>query len=288
MLKKILVNIYEQTNKKTVLTTVVETENDFIEYSTFDDLVFKMNLFKDSVVLMIHELNVMNKTNDLLLIKEAKKHDIKVLVIAQRYDTSIIDDVMGVGADDIVVSPLKEIVLKNKIKTLINKAPCMTQVNDREKYKLMIDYKLIEQELIRADRGKYSLSFIMIEFSGILEEEIEWFIDKLNEKLRETDLVLRYCVNRLLIICPFTIKENIVEVENKVRLVRSENYNQFKMKVAMFVYGISYPNDAVTIEDLCSLLDSGINKSIMLSSLRGTFNDMNKEEKETYLKMLQR
>ncbi len=287
MRKKVLVNVETQSVKKMVLTSIMGLEYDFVEFNSPEDLRFKFNLLKDAIVLMIYELNYISFKTDFEIIKEMSDQAIKTLVISDRYETAIIDNALEVGASDIIIAPLKEEVLKGKIRTLIEGVQNVTTLMEI-KEKKFADDNVIDYEILRADRGKYSISLVMVEFSGILEEEIDWFIVKVKGKLRETDLIFRYNSTRLLLICPFTMKENVVEIENKVRAVRSENYMAFKTKVGIFVYGISYPKDGENTSELLMLLDAGIKNSILLGSIRGTFRDINKTEKETYVKMLRK
>lgn len=286
MKKKILVNSGTLIVKRMVLTSIVQLDYDFVEFNSPDDLKFKLNLLRESIVLMIDELNYDTYKTDFEIIKEVSEQGIKTLIISDRYESEIIDSALEVGASDIIILPLKEDVLKSKMKTLIEGSKNLLPQNEKERK--FADDNIINYEIVRADRGKYSISLVMVEFSGILEEEIEWFTLKLKGKLRETDLIFRYNAMRILLICPFTMKENVVEIENKVRAVRSENYMDFKTKVGIFVYGISYPKDGKNTQELLALLDSGIKNSILLGSIRGTFSDINKTEKETYVRMLRK
>lgn len=285
--KKILVNVGSQIVRKLVLTSIVQLDYDFVEFNSPEDLKLKINLLRETIVLMIQELNYSEYKTDFEIIKDISEQGIKTLVISDRYESEIIDSALGAGASDIIILPLKEDVLKSKMKTLIDGAKTLI-LQAEQQDKKFADDNVIDYEILRANRGRYSISLVMVEFSGILEEEVEWFIVKLKGKLRETDLIFRYNVMRLLLICPFTLKENVVEIENKVRAVRSENYMSFKTKVGLFVYGISYPKDGNNTADLLALLDAGIKNSIFLGSIRGTFNDINKTEKEIYVRMLKK
>lgn len=287
MRKKIMTNVSSQIVKNMVLTTIVQGDYDFIEFTSAEDLVFKFNLLRESIVLMIYELNNKSYKMDSEVSKEIKGYGIKTLVISDKYESEIIDQAMDSGASDIIISPLKEDILKSKIKNLIDSTSNRLSQNEGEQSPLAED-GMVDYEILRADRGKYSISLVMVEFSGILDEEIDWVIIKLKAKLRETDLVFRYGPMRLLLICPFTLKENVVEIENKVRAVRTENYMSFKTKVGLFVYGISYPKDGKNASELVFFLDKGIKNSILLGNIRGTFSDINKTDKETYVKLLQK
>ncbi|PKM93353.1 MAG: hypothetical protein CVU84_16170 [Firmicutes bacterium HGW-Firmicutes-1] len=284
MKNKVLVNVAGSATRKIALFTVVNLGYDFIEFQSPEDLKFKHSLLKDSIIMLLHEINYATYERDFEMIKEVSNKKIKVLLIIDRYETKVIDDAIEAGANDIIVLPLKEEMLKSKIKNILANIVKPFELEEDNEYSY-IDDTIIDHEIIRADRGNYSISLVMVELHSINEEEIIELIEKLKSRLRETDLVMRYGPLKLLLICPFTGKENIVEVENKVRMLVKENFNKFKNKASVTIYGISYPKDGERARELIELLDEGIMNSRLLGRIRGTFSDIRKEEIETYKKL---
>ncbi|PKM50147.1 MAG: hypothetical protein CVV02_12860 [Firmicutes bacterium HGW-Firmicutes-7] len=284
MKNKVLMNVAGNATRKIVLYTIVSLGYDFIEFQNPEDLRFKHGLLKDSIVMLIHELNYSTYERDFEMIKEVSNKKIKVLLIIDRYETRVIDDAMEAGANDIIILPLKEEVLKNKIKNILTNTVVPFQIEEQIEY-TYVDDSVIDFELVRADRGKYSISLVMIELHSVMEDETIEIIEKLKDRLRETDLVMRYGPMKLLLICPFTGKENIVEIENKVRSLVKENVNNFKNKAVVTIYGISYPKDGEKARELIEMLDEGIMNSRLLGKIRGTFNDIRKDEIEAYRKL---
>lgn len=255
---------------------------DFVEYTGFEDLRFKLDLLKEHGCLIIHQLNYEAYKNEFKEIAELSKEGYKLIIYTEQYDARAVDDATFSGASDMINSPLREDVLRKKIHSIGTPLPIQKQEeNDARDEKL----EILELEISRAKRGGHSLSLIIAEFSGILEEELDWFIQDLQEKLRDTDLVIKWSGNTILQICPFTDKNNIVEVENKIRAVMKEHYMSFKSKINLFMYGIAYPRDSDNRDELVNMLKDGLRNSIFLGSLKGGFNDIGKADVEYYRRM---
>lgn len=281
---KILISISGVGSKKLVMSSIVNLGYDFIEFQDQEDLRFKLNLFKNNILLMIYELNYTAYNQDFDMIRNITNQGIKTLLIIDRYEAKVIDDALEAGANDIIILPLKDEVLKNKIKTILSSVSKPLEYIEIKEV-AYVDPSIIEYEIIRADRGKYSISLVMAEFYGLNEEEIQKVSEKIKKKLRETDLIMKYGNNKLLLVCPFTGKENIVEIENKVRLVVQEYISQSSIKSSVIVYGKSYPKDGESANMLIELLEEGIANSRMIGRIRGTFHDINKDDIEIYRKI---
>lgn len=282
MAKKVLVHIHSLANKRIVLPALISMGLDFVEYSGPEDFNFKLGLFKEQTYLMIHELNRMKYINEFESMKKAVALNVKVLLIIDEYDTKIIDDALSIGIHDLITFPIKEETLKSKIDSLLSSIP------GNMGRKSNINMPVIENEIARAKRGNYHFSIVMANLDGIHVDDMALVIDSLKNQLRDTDLVLKWDRYRILLICPFTIKESIVEVENKIRAIVKEKYGEFKNKVILNMYGISYPKDGKSAKDLIDKLYEGLNNSIMLGNLRGGFNDIGKEDIEYYRRILNR
>lgn len=287
---KILLNVAGTGAKKLIMSTIVNLGYDFNEFQDYDDLKFKQSLFKNKIMLIIYELNYTTYKKDFEMIKNITENKIKTLLIIERYDSKIIDDALAAGANDIIVLPLKEDVLKSKLKTVLSTITKPLEFVEIKEVKEIayIDSSVIEYEILRAYRGKYSISLVMVEFNGLNEEEVNDMSEEIKIKLRETDLVMKYSNNKLLLICPFTVKENIVEVENKVRQVVKDNVNKVNLKTNIIVYGITYPKDGENASELIKSLEEGIASSRIIGRIRGTFHDIKRDEIEVYKKIFKK
>ncbi len=287
MKDKILVFIQGIPEKKMVLLTLAQMGYTFVECLNVEDMRFKLDLFKDRVLLMIHELNHNNYQKDFEMIKEINAKGIKTILIIDKYNIKIIDDAMAAGTSDIIELPLKSEILKNKLNTIVENKEKTPEISEKKDIS-WIKPEAIEKELLRADRGKYSVSLIMIELYGVKEEEMLNLSEKFSEKLRETDIVMRYGIKRLLLVCPFTEKEHTVEIENKIRDVLEENIDNLVKKASAVVYGISYPKDGEDAVMLIKMLNEGVKNSKFIGKTKGTFRDISKEEIEAYRKIFKK
>lgn len=287
MKDKILVFIHGIPPKKTAILTLAQMGYDFIECFNLDDMKFKLELFKDSILLMIHELDHNNYQKDFEMLEEINSKGIKTLLIIDKYNVKIIDDAMASGTSDIIELPLKNEILRSKINNIVDNKEIIPEVVEKKDIS-WIEPEVIEKELLRADRGKYSVSLIMIELYGVNEEEMLNLSEKFSEKLRETDIVMRYGTKRLLLVCPFTDKEHTVEIENKIRDVLEENIDNLVKKASAIVYGISYPKDGEDSIMLIKMLNEGVMNSKMIGKTKGTFRDISKEEIEAYRKIFKK
>jgi hypothetical protein len=107
---------------------------------------------------------------------------------------------------------------------------------------------------------------------------------KRNTMLKLSLMILHYEEDKILLICPFTVKPYVVEIENKVRQI----YGQLGFSGQSFaLYGLTYPKDVTENQDILTRLEKGINNSIFLGNLKGTLSDIGFEQFEAYKKMLQ-
>lgn len=288
--KKVLINIVSINTKIVVLSSLVSMSIDFVETYNEDDLKFKCKLLKNEIVVYIHELNYNEYNKDFLMIKELNAKNIKVIILIDKYNSQVIDDAMKAGVNDILTLPLKEKIFINKLKPFL--AGKITKNLKTQSNNKMIDNKnnsiLVHKEIVRADRGKYSVCIILVELVNMQKSEIDNYCNDLEIKLRTTDIISKCQKNRLLLICPFTKKKDIVQVENKVRNMFEEYYKKSKHKIGLFIYGVSYPEDSDDLEKLFKRLEDGIHNSMIIGNMRGTFNEISRDKIENYRKMLRR
>lgn len=288
MEKKVLINIVSINTKVVVLSSLVSMAIDFVETYNEDDLKFKCNLLKNEIAVYIHELNYNEYNKDFLMIKALNTKNIKVIIFIDQYNAQVIDDAMKAGVYDILTLPLKEKIFTNKIKSLF---AYNDTKNLKTNSKIKIDDKinnstLVHKEILRADRGNYSVSIIVVELVNMQKSEIDKYCEDLEIKLRTTDIISRCHKNRLLLLCPFTKKEDIVQVENKVRTIFKEHYKRTKNKSGLFIYGVSYPEDSNNLDLLFKRLEDGIHNSMIIGNMSGTFNEISRDKIENYRKML--
>lgn len=271
--------------KKILLTTLVQMGYDFVEYSSYEDFKFKAELLGEHVIMLVHELNYATYNKEFDFLKKMGGLKIPAILLIDKYDAKVIDDAMTAGLQDIMVMPVKADVIKNKIDSLMNKK---SETELTQSADTLFDISIVDTEIQRANRGNYSLSLVLYELSGATEEETDDYMDALQPRFRETDVQVRCASSRVLLICPFTIKDDIVEVENKLRKFSKERRSRFQSKVDLWLYGLSYPKDGKDTQELIKLLTDGLKNSMFLGGLKGSFYDLGKSELEQYRNMFKK
>lgn len=285
---KIFVNVLNVQARIEIITEIAKLNYDFIETNMASDLRFKYDLFKDKISIFVHELSDRNYHQEFRLIEDMVARGIKIIILLEKYSAKAIDDAMQAGASDVIVLPLNEGVFHNKLNAIIGlskKIEKSTTIT-KEEDKVLISPTVINGEIARANRGAYNISLVLFEIGQSSPEELDWFIDQL--QYRETDVVLRYSKNKGLAICPFTGKENIAEVENKVRNLYIRQKNEFKLETDLSVYGITYPKDGENANELMRKLEEGIHDFKVFSNIKGTLKDINRDEFEKVYRLLKR
>lgn len=297
---KVLVNIFSAQVKNDLLSILLTNDYEVLEATSEHDLLFKYGLVKDSLEIYVHELNESNYEASLDQVKRIDTEKIKTVMMIHAYSSKVIDDALALKVNDVIVLPIKR---ENLIKKLVSKKPQITRtaLMPKEPPKVMeakigpeplsvrpveelFDDSVLAMELNRSTRGRYPLSLVMVTYSNLSLEAFDSFEDVLRKLLRTTDVILRYEQEAILIVCPFTSKHHLVEVENKVREAYGTLTEQGINKGNMDLYGVSYPSDAATKEELIKILKDGIHDSKLLSDLEGPFNELNAEEVRARLK----
>jgi len=287
MKQKVLVNVDTLSARKKVLSTIVSVGYDFVEANTYDDIKFKCDLLRDHIILYIHELDYRIYEEEMAYIKNIISRGIKVMLIIDNYDVAIIDEALSIGIHDIVQMPIDMEIISKKLKNVIigsvtvtDEAKKVTQDAAFKKHNAQI----IVNEIARAKRGNYEVSMILIRNLNQDSSMISDIIKDLKKHLRDTDRILHYEEDKILLICPFTVKPYVVEIENKVRNI----YRLLDLSEQSFaLYGLTYPKDVTENQDILTRLEKGIDNSILLGNLKGTLSDIGFEQFEAYKKMLQ-
>lgn len=283
---KALLNVYTHQIKNDLLSILVQNNCDFVEVFEPDDLAFKYNLMKGKLGLYIHELDEENYTKSLENIKSITDTNIRCIILIHRYSSQIIEDALALKVKDIIVLPIEPSNLASKLKSYINEPKVTVSSESSRSHKIteQFDRKIVDDEMNRSKRGNYPLSIVLIEYAQKGTKGHEVFKQTLKKLLRTTDIVLEYSQGEWLILCPFTPKSYIVEVENKVRIAHKQSSKISGEQVTVYLYGVTFPDNGESFEMLEKELKDGIHDSIIFSNLEGTLSQMDKEVLQTKLK----
>jgi hypothetical protein len=283
---KVLLNIYTIQVKNDLMSILVQNNYDFLEVNNEDELSFKYNLIKDQLGLYIQELDELNYEKALEQIRKIDASKVKSIILLHKYSSKVIDDALALKVSDIVVLPIDRINLTKKILSSVTKQTSSDYMPASPIIEIIeeIDYSKLNEELNRALRGSYPLSLVTVDAHKMTSTLFEHVKKALEQFLRATDIILPYGKQQLLLLCPFTPKNFLVEVENKVRLAHKSIAPKASIPNAIYLYGVTYPDDGSTSEELLKRLYEGVHDSIVFSNVEGTLQHMNHERLKKQLK----
>lgn len=288
MAGKVLMNVYTIQVKNDLLSIFISNAYDVLEAQNEHDLLFKYNLVKDNLAVYVQEFDEMNHDHAIEQIQKIDRDKTRCIIIIHEYSRQIIDEALALNIKDIIVLPMDRSHLEKKIippvysvrpSTAMPKEP--PKVNKPAlvpEEAIIFDDQPMTLEIARASRGNYPMSLVLTHYNSVGDEAFALFEDELRRQLRTTDQVLRFDNHSLLLICPFTPKGNLVDVENKVRdafgTVTFKGYTQGNI----YLYGVTYPVDGETASELIDKLKDGIHDSKVFSEINGPMDRMKQRE----------
>ncbi len=257
---KVLLFVRDYQLKRKVINVIVSIGIPFIEVFEQDELGYKMQLIKDEQKLYIHEY-IHDDDKQFEKLKLLKEKGWKTLVIFPKYLIEYIDVCQESKVDDLIAGAVEEVAINNKITTLLNlpivKETSIEEISADETNNDTTQNirSVIELEVSRAQRGFYDLSFVIVDVGVLPIYEHKNFIRKLKNTLRETDVIVKTDEKGYyIIVCPFTAKNFLVEVENKIRALVITT-------TKLYLYGLTLGVDGDDFEELYSKLTENLNNS---------------------------
>lgn len=265
---KVLLFIRDYQLKRKIINCVASLGVQFIECYEQEELSFKMQLFEEGNRLYIHEFLPGDDDKQFEGLKKIREKGWKVIVIFPKYLIEYIDKSQEAKVDDLMVYPVEIAPLKNKIVTILS-LPMFDddiKVEEVEKKENGLE-EIIKLEINRAERGKYALSFVMIDFGNVPQQIQKDYFIALKKSLRETDVILNTDdKNAYILVCPFTPKNFLVEVENKIRYLFEEEKKQERVSAMtkLYAYGLTLGEDGHTFKEIYKHLTDSIHDSKLL------------------------
>lgn len=284
---KVLLFIRDYQLKIKVIHAMTDMHVSFMEVFEKEELSFKMQLIQNENRLYIHEY-MFDDDEQFDKIRSMKENGWKVLIIFPKYEIEYIDKSQEAKADDLMVQPIEVPSFKSKLTTLMN-LPVLKVVASNEEVDGFRD--LVEMEVNRAQRGSYALSFVMVDMSVLKAEEKLFFVDQLKSILRETDMVVKtHERDYYMIVCPFTPKEFLVEVENKIRRQFSQDQLRelISTKGKLYLYGLTLGQDGDNFEVIYEKLMNSIANSKILDQAISKNVTYNKNKLNAYKTILRK
>ncbi len=275
---KVLLFVRDYQIKRNLISLLTHLQVQFMECFEEEELSFKLQLYTQGNRIFIYEFTGNVTQEEYERVKAIKDKGWKILAIYPRYSIEFIDESQKIQIDDVLTHPIEPESMKRKMIALINKMAPESKTQPVHPENLQ---DAVRVEINRATRGNYPLSFIMISPPEMSDEHKDIFSGKLKEHLRETDMIYTEDdANTYMMLCPFTPKNLLVEVENKVRRVFEELREPFKIarKDKVYVHGLTLDEDGQSYQEIYEKLLKGIHDSKLLDQedIQDIFKDRTK------------
>lgn len=297
MADKVLIYIEDRAIKGIVLKILRERGLEFLEGLDIKDIQLKLDIFQDTVFFHIIQIGKETYREQFEFVKRFKEESssgFPVLAIIPGDGSEFVSGAKKAGIEDVVLIPEKReqfrdvfsVRLTEFIKTIPAKNPNgeegFQKKNETDDF---ASDEALKQEIKRAVRGKYSISLVMGRFTGIHIGLIHEFYVKLKKDMRDTDRIMSYDFHTFIVICPFTVKSYLVEVEKKIREAFEGMFGYSRVR-RLDMYGVTYPDDGKNISELIGIMEKGVHDSVIISGIREPLSAISRERLEEYRKML--
>lgn len=295
MSDKVLIYIEDRAIKGIVLKVLRDRGLEFLEGLDVKDLQMKLEIFQDRILFYILQITKNDYLNQFELVKRIKAQTpsgLPVLAIIPDDSSQFVGGAKRAGIEDVILLPEKREQFREffdaRLSDFIRSIPSKErkEVSARnESVSGLAGDEAIKHEIKRAIRGKYSVSFVMGRFSGVHMGQIHDFYASLKKEMRDTDKVLIHDYHTFIVMCPFTVKSYLVEVEKKIRDAFEAMFGYSRIR-RLDMYGVTYPDDGKNIEDLISIMEKGVHDSGVIANIREPLKAISRNRLEAYRKML--
>ena len=293
MEQKILVSVETNYIKVAILKTLVEMGLEFTEANSTSDVQLKLELFPEKILFIVQEITKKNSLSQFSMVRgiknSSKYGSVPVLCLLPDDTVDFVAPSMEAKVDEVLLIPKNSNEFKSKFVMKLMETLKYNE-NEDESPKLNIsDVSSPEQiynELKRASRGMYSIALVLIALISHTPEDIETFTKALKEGFRDTDQVIRVDYRTFMVVCPFTDKENVLDVENKIRKIYIKAVGQQNSVKRIALFGLSYPKDGLDFNELYLKLKKGVQESFVISHIKEPLNRLSKDKLDEYRKRL--
>jgi len=296
MADKVLISVKDLFIKSIILKHLYKRGFEIVEVVDEIDLFLKLDIFRESILYYIVQISANTYGEQYDQIKRIRQENyfksLPVMAIIPENSKEYIKGAKEAEVNDVFLMPAKRELLKDYLVERLSSFTAKIPSKDSEEYINKVRENLLsgfnsnndlKNELKRASRGKYPVSFIMCRLSGIHIGLVQEFYDKLALEMRETDRIANHDYRCFIIVCPFTMKKYLIEIEKKVRGIFER---MFQGSGKLYMYSVTYPDDGESLEKLLDIMEKGVHDSIVISGMRQPLNTLSKEKLEEFKNML--
>jgi len=295
MADRVLITVNNMFIKSIILKNLHAKGFEIIEASDEADLFLKLDIYRESIMYYIIQVNADTYEKQYDMVKRIRQEEyfrnLPIMAIVPDVSKEFISGAKDADINDVFPVPSRRELLKDylpeRLSAFITKIPSGdSEYMNKIKESIMSDLGTnseLKNEIKRASRGKYPVSFVMGRISGFHIGLVQEFYDKLSQQMRETDRIVNHDYRTFIIACPFTMKKNVVEIERKIRGMFD---NMFKGTGKLHMYSVTYPDDGDSLERLVEIMEKGVHGSIVISGIRQPLNTLSKDKLEEFRNML--
>lgn len=210
--------------------------------------------------------------------------NIPIVIISKFTGKKYVMKAVESGAVDYIAKPYDETaVLKKLCKVMGIPFEKAVERMNHEDFVTYNFYEMFNKEIKAAARGGYPMTLVLVsvvpnssevEHGGEVDELAVLIASVLKTKLRETDIVFNCGGNSLIVILPFTGKDNVDCIKKKIY----DTYNDHTMikpkkKGYDLVFSsVTYPDDGRVKEKLLEKLEQGLDVQLKGIHNKGIYN----------------
>lgn len=224
-------------------------------------------------IISTEDTNEFSKINRL---KNELFRKIPLIIVSNYNEKKYVFLAIKSGASDYIVRPFNQETFIRKVNEYIPMLVNEQIQDDNDEEKIVLTLKdILSISIKSATRGNYPLSILMIaiinssEVQGVdIRESINMIMKVIRMRVRETDTIIKYGADNILVVLPFTEHEGAYIVDKKIRsqLISNSLLNQKAEGLALGTSYVTYPNDGKTKESLLSELQAKLQTILVFTT----------------------
>lgn len=295
MSDKVLISVSDMFIKSIILKDLYKKGFEIVEATDEADLFLKLDIFRESILYYIIQINADIYIEQFDLVRKIRGveyfRNLQVMAIVPDASKAYINGATEAGINDVFPIPARRELLKDYLPERLSVFTTRVPGRDND-YLIKIRENILAElssnsdlrnEIKRASRGNYPVSFVMGRISGIHIGMVQEFYDKLALQMRETDKIVNHDYRTFIIICPFTMKKYLPAIERKIRGTFEKMFGGMGK---LYMYSVTYPDDGESLEKLIEIMEKGVHDSIVISGMRQPLNTLGREKLEEFRNML--
>jgi len=267
-MNKVFIYIRDQKLKLSIIRILAANDISFIEASDLEEALIKLELVKN-ITLIIQEFYDREKALRITGLMRESDSDSRIPIVWIIPENR--KDLVRLAAkwkiNDLISLPLNESTFIRKLSSLLEYYAEVNKQDSKPNIQpglLTYHSQALTDALDSAARGEYPLCVISMQVKNLQENAGQAMIGVLKSILRRSDSILEVDVGQYLILLPYTPKNSLPVVETKVRSA-AESILKGKSASSIHIYGICFPDDVTTYNELKNSLTRGIEQSINIS-----------------------